>query len=58
MRNLVLDPDFLRLALKAQDNLRKAHRMDDANGLEAQFCVHDMLDMLGAEIDRTKGSAP
>ena len=50
MSDVIVNPRFLALAIKAQASFSKASRMDQA--LEGQFCVHDMLDMLGDDIDR------
>ena len=50
MGNILTDPTFLHLVSKARQSFSNARRMDEA--LEGQFAVQDMLDMLGAEIDR------
>lgn len=48
------DPEIIRLTLKAQKHLNKSTRMDEPDGIEAQFCVQDILDRLGESIDRER----
>ena len=49
-----MDPRILTLAMKAQAEFSKARRMDDRHGVSGQFCVNDMLDILGRELDAAR----
>lgn len=57
MDDVTRHPTFLALAMKAQNNLSRCRSRHDSEFTTAQFCIHDMLDMLGAEIDRQKDQA-
>lgn len=49
MGGLITDPEFLRLAMRAQESFSKVSRMEHA--IEGQLLVSDMLDMLAEELD-------
>ncbi len=51
---MMTSPLFLGHTLKAQQALSRAQRMDDSAGIEAQYKIADMLDMLGEHINADK----
>ncbi len=51
MADIMESPKFLSLALKAQSKMGASRRQGDSEYTEGLFCVLDMLDMLGKELD-------
>lgn len=54
MSGLTQDPKFLALAMQAQTKMGKSMHQGDSDYTSGLFCVLDMLDMLGSEIDDTR----
>ena len=49
--NILTSAKFLRLTQQAQKHYSQARHVEDDHAISGLFCVSDMLDILGKEID-------
>lgn len=52
--NILTSAKFLRLTQQAQKHYSQARHVEDDHAISGLFCVSDMLDILGKEIDAEK----
>lgn len=52
MNNILLNPEFLRLAMKTQENASKTTHLGGDEHTKTLFGILDMLDMLDVEFKK------